>query len=199
MYAFDTLNLGPKLELTGGLRYDYFEVDYTATDAAGVVAPFGRTDEFVSWRAGVVYKPRPFGSVYAGVGTSVNPSAEGLSLNPALAELEPEKSWSVEVGTKWDLYQQRLSLTGAVFHTEKTNARTPGVDPGDPAQVLEGEQTRGRRRAGPLRRPGTACSPPSPATPTCGARSRPRTPRARRATPSRRPPRTRSTCGSPGA
>jgi catecholate siderophore receptor len=78
--------------------------------------------------------------VYAGFGTSFNPSAEGLSLNPALAELEPEKSWSAEVGTKWDLLEQRLSLTGAAFHTAKTNARTPGVDPGGPAQVLEGEQ-----------------------------------------------------------
>jgi catecholate siderophore receptor len=140
VYAFDTVNLGSRVELSGGLRYDYLEVDYTSKDAAGVVTPFGRTDDFVSWRAGVVYKPRPFGSVYAGVGTSFNPSAEGLSLNPALADLEPERSWSAEVGTKWDLYQQRLSLTGAVFHTAKTNARTPGVNPGDPAQVLEGEQ-----------------------------------------------------------
>jgi catecholate siderophore receptor len=141
LFAFDTLSLGPRLEVSGGLRYDHFEVHYSARDAAGVVAPFGRTDDFVSWRAGVVYKPRPYGSVYAGAGTSFNPSAEGLSLNPALADLEPERSWSAEAGTKWDLLGERLSLTGAVFHTVKSNARTPGVNPGDPAQVLEGEQT----------------------------------------------------------
>jgi catecholate siderophore receptor len=140
LYAFDTVNLGPKWELSGGLRYDHFEVDYSSKDAAGLLTPFGRSDDFVSWRAGVVYKPEPFGSIYAGIGTSFNPSAEGLSLNPGLAELEPEKSWSLEVGSKWDLLEQRLSLTGAVFHTAKTNARTPGVNPGDPAQVLEGEQ-----------------------------------------------------------
>ncbi len=141
LYAFDTLTLGPRLELTGGLRYDRFEVDYTAKDAASVVTPFGRTDEFVSWRAGVVYKPRPYGSVYAGAGTSFNPSAEGLSLTPALADVEPEESFSVELGTKWDLLKQRLSLTAAVFHTEKSNARTPGVNPGDPPQVLAGVQS----------------------------------------------------------
>jgi catecholate siderophore receptor len=140
LYAFDTVSLGSKWELSGGLRYDHFEVDYSSKDAAGLVTPFGRSDDFVSWRAGVVYKPKPFGSVYAGVGTSFNPSAEGLSLNPALAELEPEKSRSLEVGSKWDLLENQLSLTGAVFHTAKTNARTPGVNPGDPAQVLEGEQ-----------------------------------------------------------
>jgi catecholate siderophore receptor len=141
VYAFDTVNLGSRWELSGGLRYDHFDVDYTSKDAAGVTTPVGRTDDFVSWRAGAVFKPRPYGSIYAGIGTSVNPSAEGLSLTPALAEVEPEKSWSAEVGSKWDLLQQRLSLTGAIFHTVKTNARTPGVDPGDPAQVLEGEQT----------------------------------------------------------
>ena len=35
---------------------------------------------------------------------------------------------------------EALSLTAAVFRTEKTNARTPGVNPGDPPTVLAGEQ-----------------------------------------------------------
>jgi catecholate siderophore receptor len=140
VYAFDTVHFGPKFELTGGLRYDHFEVGYETKDAAGVVTPFGRTDDLFSWRAGAVYKPKPFGSVYAGLGTSFNPSAEGLSLAATNVNLEPEETRSFEVGTKWDLLAQRLSLTGAIFRTEKTNARTPGVNPGDPPQVLTGEQ-----------------------------------------------------------
>ena len=56
----------------------------------------------VSWRAGAVYKPRPNGSVYVGFGTSFNPSAEGLALSAATVTLEPEKTRTVEVGTKWD-------------------------------------------------------------------------------------------------
>ena len=36
--------------------------------------------------------------------------------------------------------QERISLTSAIFRTEKTNARTPGVNPGDPPTVLAGEQ-----------------------------------------------------------
>jgi catecholate siderophore receptor len=93
-----------------------------------------------SWRAGVVYKPQPHGSVYAGLGTSFNPSAEGLTLATTNVNLEPEKTRSFELGSKWDLLGQRLSLTGAIFRTEKTNARTPGVNPGDPPQVLDGVQ-----------------------------------------------------------
>lgn len=97
----------------------------------------------LSWRAGLVYKPRVNGSIYIGAGNSFNPSAEGLSLatrGGSLADIEPEKSFSYEVGTKWDVARGRVSLTSALFQTEKTNARTPGLNPGDPPQVLQGRQ-----------------------------------------------------------
>src|SRR5690606_11151180 len=35
----------------------------------------------------------------------------------------PERSRNYELGTKWEFYEGRLSLTSAVFHTEKSNAR----------------------------------------------------------------------------
>ena len=57
-YAFDTVSLGTQWELTGGLRWDRFDVDYTSVAVGGAVTPFERTDEMVSWRGGVVYKPR---------------------------------------------------------------------------------------------------------------------------------------------
>jgi catecholate siderophore receptor len=139
-YLFDTVNFGPKVELSGGLRFDNFRVDYDSTAATGVVTPFSREDDLLSWRAGAIYKPRPNGSVYFGLGTSFNPSAEGLSLAANNVNLDPEKTESIELGSKWDLLENRLSLTGAIFRTRKTNARTPGVNPGDPPQVLEGEQ-----------------------------------------------------------
>ena len=139
-YLFDTATIGPHLELTGGLRWDRFDVDYTSTAVTGVATAFERTDTMTSGRAGVVVKPREEGSIYAGFGTSFNPSAEGLSLSAANVALEPEKTRSLEVGTKWDLLRQQLSATAAWFRTEKTNARTPGVNPGDPPTVLAGRQ-----------------------------------------------------------
>src|SRR5690606_24210050 len=42
--------------------------------------------------------------------------------------------------TKWDLFDERLALNVAAFQTEKTNARTPGINPGDPPTVLDGRQ-----------------------------------------------------------
>jgi catecholate siderophore receptor len=92
----------------------------------------------VSWRAGAVYKPRVNGSVYVGYGSSFNPSAEGLALTAATVLLDPEHTRTYEVGTKWDVADEQLSLTAAVFSTEKTNARTPGVNPGDAPTVLAG-------------------------------------------------------------
>ncbi len=141
VFAFDTVQLTPKFELTGGLRWDRFALDYRTVDAALQESRLEQTDNMVSWRGGGVYKPRPNGSVYVGVGTSLNPSTEGLSLSASTAAVDPEKSRSVEAGTKWDLFGGRVGFNTAVFNTTKTNARTPGVNPGDPPTVLQGEHT----------------------------------------------------------
>src|SRR5688572_1533055 len=66
VFAFDTLQLGPKFELSGGVRWDRFSLDYRTVDAGGRESLFDRTDNMVSWRGGAVYKPRPNGSVYVG-------------------------------------------------------------------------------------------------------------------------------------
>ncbi len=138
-YAFDTVELGNHWELTGGLRWERFDLDFDSVAVTGVSTPFDRTDEMVSGRGAVVFKPRPSGSVYLSYSSSFNPSAEGLSLNASNVDLEPERTRSAEAGTKWDV-GQRLSVTAALFHIEKTNARTPGVNPGDPPTVLAGRQ-----------------------------------------------------------
>jgi catecholate siderophore receptor len=139
-YAFDTLHLGSAWQLTGGLRWDRFAVDYDSVSTTGASALLERTDRMVSGRAGVVYKPQEAASLYAGYATAFNPSAEGLALSTSTVSLEPEKTRSYEAGTKWDLRGERLSLTGALFRTEKRNARTPGINPGDPPTVLAGRQ-----------------------------------------------------------
>ncbi|HEY0662880.1 MAG TPA: TonB-dependent siderophore receptor [Lysobacter sp.] len=140
VYLFDTLTLNPQWELSGGLRWDRFEVDTLAFDrTANVWAPRSRSDSMLSGRVGAVYKPVENGSIYVGYGTSFNPSAEGMSLSATLADVEPEKSRTIELGTKWNLFDNHLTLTSAIFRTEKTNARTP--DPTDPAlTVLTGKQ-----------------------------------------------------------
>ena len=143
VYAADTLTLDEHWEINAGLRWDRFDVEYESVAVDGTVSPFGRTDEMVSWRAGLINKPRPNGSLYLAAGTSFNPSAEannGLTLNATTEDLAPERSRSYEAGTKWDFLGTRLSLNAAIFQTEKVNAKTPGLLPGDPPTVLQGEQ-----------------------------------------------------------
>jgi catecholate siderophore receptor len=137
VYALDTLQLASKWQVIGGLRWDRFDTHYTQNIAPA--AAFNRLDEMPTWRAGIVYKPIPTGSIYVSAGTSFNPSAESLSLSAASANLPPEENRTLEAGTKWDAASGHLSLTGAVFRTEKMNAREP--DPNNPLlNVLAGNQ-----------------------------------------------------------
>ncbi|HVX66491.1 MAG TPA: TonB-dependent siderophore receptor [Bryobacteraceae bacterium] len=136
-YVLDTVKLGRKWALTGGLRWDYLNTDYK--QAVAPAAAFHRIDRVATWRAAAVYKPVQAGSIYFAAGTSFNPSAETLALSSGNANLPPEKNRSLEFGTKWDVAGGRLSLRTALFRTEKTNAREP--DPNDPLlNVLAGEQ-----------------------------------------------------------
>jgi catecholate siderophore receptor len=138
LYAVDTIKLGKHWQLIGGVRWDRVDSDFHQTTGAGRV-DFERLDNLVSWRGGIVYKPVEIGSFYFSAGTSFNPSAEQLSLSVSTADIAPEKNITYEVGTKWDLFDRRLSFTGALFWDEKTNART--TDPNDPLlMVLGGNQ-----------------------------------------------------------
>lgn len=149
IYAFDTVKLNEQWELNGGLRYDYLNIDFVGTNSDGSYAShLGRIDRTLSWRAGIVHKPVEEGSIYAAYGTSFNPSAEGLATSALVTtatstsnlNLDPEKTETYEIGTKWDLLKKKLGVALALFHTKKTNARTEDTaNPSDIA-VLEGEQ-----------------------------------------------------------
>lgn len=143
-YLFDKIQLSRHFEIQGGARYDHTETDYTSVDDKGKKTSLSREDDEVSWRAALVYKPVENGSIYFSYGTSFNPSTELLVSSSASAvinqfDTDPEENRSYELGTKWDLFDNRLSLTGSLFRTEKTNART--ADPTDPTNFeLSGEQ-----------------------------------------------------------
>src|SRR5690606_36889888 len=45
-----------------------------------------------------------------------------------LANLKPEKTRSIELGTKWDVMDKRLGLSAAIFRNEVTDARITDAD-----------------------------------------------------------------------
>ncbi len=147
-YLFNTVSLSNAWQVSGGLRWDRSEVDYRLTTlATGATTDLSRRDTELSWRAGVVYKPQADASLYLGYGTSFNPASDAGATGGALSgsdtavnsvNLEPERSRNLELGTKWAAFGQRLAVTGAVFRTEKTNARTRNLN--NEPYVLAGKQ-----------------------------------------------------------
>jgi catecholate siderophore receptor len=141
IYAFDTMTFGPAWQLTLGLRWDRFE-SRNQYDYADPSLRISAVNEETSWSLGVVHKPAERGTIYFGVGTSFNPSAEDLTAtaNGNDNQLDPEESISYELGTKWELVNGRLLTSAALFRTEKLHARTD--DPFDDGNVetLNGEQ-----------------------------------------------------------
>jgi catecholate siderophore receptor len=131
LYFVDTVHLGRLFELSGGLRWDRFDTHFnlyqpTPPTGATVTAAVPPTEQVVSqptYRAALVFKPTPRGSVYFDYGTSFNPSAETLSLSTSSSLLPPEENETFETGAKWSFLNERLMLEGALFRTEKDNAR----------------------------------------------------------------------------
>jgi catecholate siderophore receptor len=136
IWAFDTAKFGQHWEATGGARWERFDVNGVNTTPAPVV----QNVKFASVRAGLIYKPTQSGSIYTSYGNSVSPSLEGLSYNTSNTAIPPEKTFTTEVGSKWEVGGGRLLLTGALFRVAKDNARTPPLLPTDPPQVLAGRQ-----------------------------------------------------------
>lgn len=142
LYGFDTIKVAEQWEVNGGLRYDYFNMNFTPIITGQSLR---RDDNLLSWNSGIVYHPLPIGSIYFGYGTSVNPSSESLTASTTGSSLmnitsDPERSRTFELGTKWDLFQKRMALTAAVFQTDKTNARTEDPNDANDIVVLEGNQ-----------------------------------------------------------
>ncbi|MDB6060483.1 MAG: catecholate siderophore receptor Fiu [Verrucomicrobiaceae bacterium] len=136
IYAFDTLELNAQWLLNAGLRYEHYTTDTdgatvvtnTATPPVSTLTPssLGDSGNLVSWQAGVVYKPLPIGSVYFSYATSQTPpgsanfALSATDNNQNNASLDPQKTDNYELCTKWNLLNERLSLSAAYFRTENS-------------------------------------------------------------------------------
>lgn len=139
-YVTDTMALGQYFDVIAGARYDKFSADYKQlTVASNALLLLDHTDRLGSPRAAVIFKPTATQTYYASFGTSFDPSAEALALTTKTANLGPVKGKTYEVGTKDQLLDGQLLVTGAIFHTVVDNAQTN--DPENPSlTVLNGDQ-----------------------------------------------------------
>jgi catecholate siderophore receptor len=128
VYAFDTIEFNEQWSVNLGLRYDDYSTEQVTPVLGKAPTVFNNDNDFVNYQAGVVFKPVANGSIYLSYGTSSTPpgmdGGDGSDgINAANADLKPQETKNLELGTKWDLFDNRLNLTAALFHTELNNAR----------------------------------------------------------------------------
>lgn len=140
-YAGDQIKINDQWQVMGGVRWDIADTTYNAFTNAGVTSALQSDESLFNYRLGVVYSPIKTVNLYVTYGTSSNPSSEYGVLETGTVTLAPESNNTLEAGVKAEVLDGRVTLTGAVFRTMKTNTRVP-TDPaaGLPPTVLGGEQ-----------------------------------------------------------
>lgn len=147
LYALDTISLNSQWQLSAGLRAERF---YTTTDqiirqveAKPQTIPVGTllgrqaelADSLLSWKLGAVYKPAANGSVYISTASSQLPPGSNSFLSQGAfalntdsstvtannASLDPQRGTNQELGTKWNVFNNKLALTAAVFRSSNSN------------------------------------------------------------------------------
>lgn len=138
-YVLDTISFNEQWEFSAGVRAESYHTRYdtltrqaTATPQTIPVGTLIATsleadDQLVSWKLGGVYKPAANGSIYVSYATSqLPPGGSNFSLSSSATNVnnpnvDPQKGTNQEIGTKWNVFKDRLSLTAAVFRSTNDN------------------------------------------------------------------------------
>ena len=134
LYVFDTIKIGDKWIINGGVRADHYSGDYTAVaativnNATTALTPvhFKVGDTLVNGKLSVLYKPTANSSMYAMAASSKQPPGANFTVSGNLNSAQnpiydPQETRSTEIGAKLDLFKQKLSLSAALFRTEVKN------------------------------------------------------------------------------
>ena len=145
-YLQDQIVFSPQWEAIVGLRHDKFEVEHTNLPVTGsnTITELNVTDNVLSPRAGLIFKPMQNVSLYGSYSLTYVPRAgdqlDGLALTNV--NFDPEKFINQEVGAKWDVTEE-LSLTAAVYKLKREKVAI--VNPVNIAETIlvDGQETKG--------------------------------------------------------
>lgn len=146
-YLQDQIDVTDSLKVLVGVRWDRFDIDVLdliEEESGNSNGRFSRTDEEVTPRFGLIYKPSENLSFYASYSETFLPRSgdQFLTLNLDSESTRPQFFENHELGLKWDI-RPDLSFTAAVFELERESYTS--VDPEDPDNliVIEGSDTSG--------------------------------------------------------
>jgi catecholate siderophore receptor len=130
--AMDTVDITDRLTAFGGIRLDRFDYSLSVGTNGVQTAAYGYKDTLTNDHFGLSFKINPAVMVYGSVASSADinggESDVGLNsgyggaiiVNGSIATPVPEKSRNLELGTKWNILDDKLLLTAAVFCNTKS-------------------------------------------------------------------------------
>jgi catecholate siderophore receptor len=141
LYAMDTITFDDHWSTFFGLRYDYFDYKNIVTGRAAKTR-YQYSDGFWSGHIGAVYNITDEGNIYLtySTATEINGGESdvggscgygGVCGSPDLVkDGDPETTQNIEFGTKWDVLDEKLLVTAAIFEMRKTDVMesAPGND-----------------------------------------------------------------------
>ncbi|WP_299796727.1 TonB-dependent receptor [uncultured Shewanella sp.] len=111
-YIQDLITINDSWQVLAGVRYDEQKKEGAGNNSYAVSPKFG-----------VIYSPSANGSIYVNYSKSFTPQGivnDEEDVNNGL-NLDPEYGEQYEIGTKWELFDGSLLLTGAVFDITVSN------------------------------------------------------------------------------
>ena len=129
VYAQNLIQFAPAWKLLIGARYDQLTGDYNTyaipNNAAGPETTTSYRMKVSEWskRLGLLFQPTPLMSFHFSAATSFNTSGDAYSLSAANVDIPPEESINLELGTKLDLLDGKLSVRAGAFRSTKLHER----------------------------------------------------------------------------
>lgn len=159
-YLMDTVTVNDNWEVFAGVRFDKFDYELWAAERVNrdsSITPetvYSYDDSFMNGHFGVVFSPWENGNVYASWSTSSN--INGGEADAATScgygglcsdtdgnyKADPEQSTNLEIGTKWNLMDEKLLATAAIFQITKDDVIEDGVD----SYSMDGSFNTGKNR-----------------------------------------------------
>ncbi|EKA7392047.1 TonB-dependent siderophore enterobactin receptor PeuA [Vibrio parahaemolyticus] len=134
IYAQNMMTINDYWQVLAGARYDEKRED-------------SLTENQVSPKLGVIFHPTSNGSIYMQYSESFMPQGEvsngsRIYINDG-EKLDAERGISYEIGTKWELFDQRLFVSGAVFDITLENISLDVESGKDASNQLLHKKTQG--------------------------------------------------------
>lgn len=119
-YAQDTIEFVPGWKVLVGARHDKMDASYSN----GANVDFGEW----SYRTGLSWQPDDYQHYYLAFSDSFNPTADLYQFTTTSSPAPAERSKTLEIGSKWELFAGDLSLRTSLYRAEKEWERNTDVE-----------------------------------------------------------------------